>query len=67
MKVFHKKCAKCFVGALSNVNLEIFNFYIYIVRPRSSYPFYIVTYYINWVTTSWTDGNINLFTVFKRT
>ena len=24
---------------------------------RSSYPIYIVTYYIKWVTTSWTDGN----------
>ena len=26
------------------------------VCPISSYPFYIVTYYIRWVTTSWTDG-----------
>ena len=24
----------------------------------SFYPFYIVTYYIKWVTTSWTDGNL---------
>ena len=24
--------------------------------PRSSDPFYIVTYYIKWVTTSWTYG-----------
>ena len=24
------------------------------VCPRSSDPFYIVTYYIKWVTTSWT-------------
>ena len=24
--------------------------------PRSSEPFYTVTYYIKWVTTSWTDG-----------
>ena len=23
------------------------------VCPRSSDPFYVVTYYINWVTTSW--------------
>ena len=23
---------------------------------KSSAPFYTVTYYINWVTTSWTDG-----------
>ena len=28
------------------------------VCPRSSDPFYIATYYIKWVTTSWTDGNI---------
>ena len=26
------------------------------VCPRSSDPFYIVTYCIKWVTTSWTDG-----------
>ena len=25
----------------------------------SSDPFYIVTYYIKWVTTSWTDGSKN--------
>ena len=27
-----------------------------IICPRSSYPFYIVTNYIKWVTTSWTDS-----------
>ena len=27
------------------------------VCPRSSDPFYIVAYYIYWVTISWTDGN----------
>ena len=26
------------------------------VCPGSSDPFYIVTYYIKWVTTSWTHG-----------
>ena len=26
------------------------------VCPRSSDPFYVVTYYLKWVTTSWTDG-----------
>ena len=31
---------------------------VYTVCPRSSDPFYIVTYYIKWVTTSWTDSNI---------
>ena len=25
------------------------------VCPRSSGPFYVVTYYIKWVTTSWTS------------
>ena len=24
--------------------------------PRSSYPLYIVTHFIEWVTTSWTDS-----------
>ena len=27
------------------------------ICPRSSDPFCIVTYYIKWVTTSWTDGS----------
>ena len=26
----------------------------YTVCPKSSDPFYIVSYYIKWVTTSWT-------------
>ena len=26
------------------------------VCPRSSYPFYIVSHYIKWVTTSWTHN-----------
>ena len=26
--------------------------------PRSSYPFYIVTYFIKWVTSSWTDSRL---------
>ena len=31
------------------------------VCPGSSYPFYIVTYDIKWVITSWTDGKYNTF------
>ena len=30
------------------------------IYPRSNDPFYIVTYYMKWVTTSWTDGTIFL-------
>ena len=30
------------------------------VCPRSSGPFYVVTYYIKWVTTSWTHSIISL-------
>ena len=30
------------------------------ICPRSSYPFYIVTYKIKWVTTSWIDGTNHL-------
>ena len=29
--------------------------------PRSSDPIYIVTYYIEWITTSWTHSNVHLF------
>ena len=32
------------------------NGYFPTVRPRSSAPFYVVTYFIKWVTISWTDG-----------
>ena len=32
--------------------------------PRSSCPLYIVTYYIKWGTTSWTDGKtLNKITI----
>ena len=30
------------------------------ICPRSSYPIYTVTYYIKWVTTSWTHGILGL-------
>ena len=30
--------------------------------PRSSDPFYIVSYYIKWVTTTWTHSMLNMFT-----
>ena len=29
------------------------------VCPRSSDPFYLVTYFKTWVTTSWTDGKLS--------
>ena len=35
----------------SDVNQDYYN-----VCPRSSDPFYVVTYYIKWVTSSRTDG-----------
>ena len=36
------------------------------VCPRSSYPFYLVTYYIEWLTTSWTDGKLTGYPVQSR-
>ena len=36
-------------------------FSFYTVCPKSSDPFYIVTYYIKWVTSSWTDGICYMF------
>ena len=36
---------------------QMFSFFhlkLHIVCPRSSYPFYIISYYIKWVDTSWT-------------
>ena len=32
--------------------------HLYTVCPGSSDPFYMVSYYIKWVTTSWTHSNI---------
>ena len=34
----------------------ILNIYVYTICPGSSDPFYIVPYYIKWVTTSWTHS-----------
>ena len=34
------------------------------ICPRSSYPFYIVTYYIKWVIASWTDSKTCMTTQF---
>ena len=31
---------------------------VYTVCPRSSEPFYKVSYYIKWVTTSWTHSTV---------
>ena len=38
------------------------------ICPRRSDPFYIVSYYIKWVTNSWTDGMIfcNMFSCSKH-
>ena len=47
--------------------------YFHTVCPRSSDPFYIVYYYINWVTTSWTYSSIislnwkNIFLIIYET
>ena len=35
------------------------------VYPGSSDPFYIVTYYIKWFTTSWTYSKGNFFHLFN--
>ena len=38
---------------------RIWAFYVNTVCPRSSDPFYILTFYIKLVTTSWTDGTMD--------
>ena len=35
------------------------SFISYTVCPRISDPFYILAYYIKWVTTFWTDGRLD--------
>ena len=34
--------------------MQCYSINMYTICPRSSDPFYIVSYYIKWVTTSWT-------------
>ena len=33
---------------------------LYTICPRSSDPFYVVSYYIKWVTTSWTHSTYHI-------
>ena len=43
---------------------EMSSIHVLTVCPRSSDPFYIVSYYIKWVTTSWTYSiNKDTYTV----
>ena len=44
--------------------LNIVRFYYCTVCPRSNYQFYIVSYYINWVSTSWTYSTFPLSVSF---
>ena len=37
----------------------------YTVCPRSKDPFYVVTYYIKWITTSWTHSTKAFFDDLK--
>ena len=37
----------------------------YTICPRSSDPIYILSYYIKWVTTSWTQSNISTMVNIK--
>ena len=39
------------------LDIKLSSFRIHTVCPGSSDPFYIVTYNVNWVTTSWTYSN----------
>ena len=45
-------------------NHYVINTFDHTVCPRSSFPFYVVTYYIIWVPTPWTDS-IPLMRILK--
>ena len=50
-------CLHCYITLSMNLSLGVPSVPLATtVCPRSSDPFCIVTYYIKWVTTSWTDG-----------
>ena len=48
--------AVSFAQSLRHRSHRCFFFIKGTICPKSSDPFYIVTYYIKWVTTSWTDS-----------
>ena len=52
-----KSCPISYYTIYKQMDKSSQSFYIS-VCPRSRDPIYIVSYYINWVTTSWTDGRI---------
>ena len=51
VELFIKSCNMFKMQYAKYLNSEI---YTYTVCPGSSDPSYLVTYYIKWVTTSWT-------------
>ena len=55
--VYIKPCKSCEVNVVT-VCLWLYSYTCYTVCPSSLDPIYIVTYYTNWVKTSWTDSKI---------
>ena len=52
------------INNIFKLNAEGRKDHIYTMCPRSSYPIYIVRYYIKWVTTSWTYKILSKFTIY---
>ena len=65
-----KECQKSLVQFVySEYTLKIVQAFFEIqhtVCPGSSYPFYIVSYYIKWVTTSWTYGMFETVVIIRN-
>ena len=56
---FHKSEGKKWSNKNKGIGVYIISS-IYTVYPRSSCPFYLVSYCIKWATTSWTDCTFHM-------
>ena len=60
----HLKAIRVKEELLGAEDYEVLHALIHTICPRSSDPFYIVTYDIKWVTISWTNGSNVYFLTF---
>ena len=56
-KAMHMNLVYLYIGSILYIKKVLPHFILYTVYPRSCDPFYIVTWYIKWTTTSWTHSS----------
>ena len=51
--------SRAFIFFMLYTHAQLVTKYVRTICPRSSFPIYIVAYYIKWVTTSWAHSTYN--------